>query len=80
MFGERGMNIDSRLQIIEKAQFEEAKDRETIKTSLDHITNCIILLLQERGQEITLVKMFGMEDAEENGHTDRVKELSIEIK
>ena len=80
MFGKRGLHIDSRLQIIEIAQFEEAKDRDDIKSSLEHLTNSVKLLLEERGQESTLAKMFGAEDDEENKHTARIKELSNEIK
>ena len=51
-----------------------------IKSSLEHLTNSVKLLLEERGQEITLAKMFGAEDDEENKHNARIKELSNEIK
>ena len=74
MFGEQGLHIDSRLQIIKIAQFKEAKNRDNIKSNLNHLTNCIKLLLKERGQEITLAKMFGIEDDDKNELTKRVKE------
>ena len=79
LLGERGMNLDSRLQIIEIAQFEDAKDRESIKNQLEHLTNCNKLLLEERGQEIQLAKLFCPEGDKEDEHWKRVKQLSMEI-
>ena len=79
LLDERGMNLDSRLQIIEIAQFEDAKDRESIKNQLEHLTNCNKLLLEERGQEIELAKLFYPEGDNDNEHWKRVKQLSTEI-
>ena len=52
------MKLDSCRQIIEIAQFEDAKDREARKNRLEHLISCNKLLLEERGQEIQLAKMF----------------------
>ena len=46
VFNERSLNMDSRIQIIEMAQFEDAKDREDVEDTLTHLRNCSKLLLE----------------------------------
>ena len=67
------MKLDSCRQIIEIAQFEDAKDREARKNRLEHLISCNKLLLEERGQEIQLAKIFCSHGDPENYHWKEVK-------
>ena len=57
LFNGRGYTMDTRMQMVEIAQFEVARKREDIKNQLTRLTNCNTLLLEERLQEITMAKI-----------------------
>mmetsp|Transcript_11045 Transcript_11045/g.12639 ORF Transcript_11045/g.12639 Transcript_11045/m.12639 type:complete len:390 (-) Transcript_11045:6-1175(-) len=56
-FVARGLTLESRIQIIELAQFEDSKKSENCKDRLTLLTTRNQLLLEERKQEIELAKI-----------------------
>ena len=58
LFNGRGYTMDTRIQMVEIAQFEVARKREDVKNQLTHLTNRNKLLLEERLQEITMAKNY----------------------
>lgn len=79
LFNGRGYSLDSRMQMVEIAQFEDAQVRDDINSTLTHLTNRNKLLLCEREQEINLAKMICPAYDEDDDHWKRVKELSSDI-
>ena len=79
IFNSRGLSIDSKMQMVEIAQFEDAQARDDIKNDLEVLTNRNKLLLTEREQEITLAKLICPEYDKNNSNWKRVMELGKEI-
>ena len=79
IFNSRGYTIDSRMQMVEIAQFQDAHKMEMIKNSLEHLTNRNKLLLDERLQQINLAKIIcPLYDAQDE-HWMRVTQLTKDI-
>ena len=79
IFNSRGYTIDSQMQMVEIAQFQDAHKMEVIKNTLDHLTNRNKLLLKEHLQQFNLAKMICPQYYPENEHWKRVLELSSDI-
>ena len=57
MLNSRGYTLESRIQIVEIAQYQDVLKLDVIKNSLDHYTTKIKLLLDERLQLINMAKI-----------------------
>lgn len=79
IFNSRGYTIDSRIQMVEIAQFQDAQKMENIKNTLEHLTNRNKLLLDERLQQITIAKLICPEYNAENEQWKKVNNLSRDI-
>ena len=79
LFGKRGYTLDTRLQMVEIAQFEEAQARDDLKHDLEHLTSRNKLLLDEREQEINIAKIICPQYDRMNEHWERVNQVSTEI-
>ena len=78
-FNKRGYGLDSRMQMVEIAQFEEAQARDSMKQQLDSLIDRNKMLLTEREQEINLAKIICPEYDKDNEQWKRVTELSKNI-
>ena len=76
IFNSRGYTIDSQMQMVEIAQFQDAHKMEVIKNTL---ANRNKLLLEECPQQINLAKMICSQYDPKNEHWKRVSELSSDI-
>lgn len=56
-FAARGLPLDTRMQIIEVAQFEDSKMREDIRYQLSQLNSRMDHLLRERSQQIEIAKI-----------------------
>ena len=79
IFKSRGYTIDSRIQMVEIAQFNDAQKMESINHTLQHLTNRNKLLLEERLQQINLAKIICPEYDANNEVWMKVNELSKDI-
>ena len=79
VFNTRGLTLDSKMQMVEIAQFEDAQARDDMKNDLEMLTNRNKLLLTEREQEINLAKIICPQYDESNMNWKRVMELGREI-
>ena len=79
LFNSRGYTLDSRMQMVEIAQFKEAQVRYDIKHDLEYLTNCNKLLLDEREQEIDLAKIICPEYDRTNEYWASFIQLSSDI-
>ena len=79
LFNNRGLTLDSKMQMVEIAQFEDAQARDDIKNDIMLLTNRNKLLLVEREQEINLAKLICPQYDENNENWKRVMALSQEI-
>ena len=79
MFNHRGFSIDSRMQMVEIAQFNDAQRMEAINHTLGHLTNRNKLLLDERLQQINLAKIICPKYDAENEHWIKVTSITNDI-
>ena len=79
MFNSCGYTIESRTQMVEISQFQDAQKLEVIKNSLNQYTRNMKLLLDERFQLIDMAKSICPGDDDENVHWMRVSKLTDNI-
>lgn len=78
-FNSRGYSIDSRTQLVEMSQLEDAQALEVDKHNLDHLQDRNRLILEERAQETNLAQIICPDYDPFNDHWKRVAELTFEL-
>ena len=79
MFNSRGFTIDSRMQMVEIAQFNDAQKMEVINHTLQHLANRNKVLLDERLQQINLTKIICRKYDHQNEHWMTVSSMTPDI-
>ena len=79
-FAKRGLSMDTRIQLIEVAQLEDQKCRDTINTTILQLNAKNDLLLRERSQQIDLAKIICPQYDVADENWNAVKVLTNEIK
>ena len=79
-FADRGLTLDSRIQIVELAQFEDSKAREIRRDKLHQMTTRYRLLLDERKQEMDIAKVTCPQYDSDHPNWKSVYAISEEIK
>ena len=80
IFNKRGYTMETRMQMVEIAQFDKAQKREDIQNKLTLLINRNKLLLEERQQKISMAKIICPEFDADNFHWEGVMKLQEDIK